>query len=239
MRKTCENALTLYSYMQSVHLVVCAVTHCRQGLRRLHVQRLATLRALMREMDSFGRNTAQEVSLAMYLSCRLRSPGTGDFRQWVESVASLPIDPPTLPPTFGIVGPEMGWAHNAVYTRVVRDAKRAVSANELATRTASNLASTHSLVEELRGLRQRLGRVLEPEEDSDSDIEPLPALPRVPVLPSLPRRAPLPPAMSAGSSAQPLRETKRGGSSVKRSSDAIAGASGSGPTKKARRKTEG
>ncbi|KZV59835.1 hypothetical protein PENSPDRAFT_672090 [Peniophora sp. CONT] len=163
----------------------------------------------------------------------------GDFRQWVESVASLPNEPPTLPPAFGIMGPEMGWAHNAIYTRVVRDAKRAVSANELASRASSNLASTRTLIKDLGGLRKRLGRLVEPDTDSDSEVEPLPAMPPVPRVPALPQGPSLPPAPTAGPSTRPSRRATSSGGPLKRSRGSVGSGEGSGPAKKARRKTEG
>ncbi|KZV59832.1 hypothetical protein PENSPDRAFT_694802 [Peniophora sp. CONT] len=160
----------------------------------------------------------------------------GDFRQWVESVATLPIEPPTLPPALGIMGPEMGWAHNAIYTRVVRDAKRAVSANELATRASSNLASTRVLIEDLRGLRQRLGRVVEPDDDSDSEVE---AMPAMPPMPALPQRPALPPSSTARPSTGPSRRANSSGGPLKRPRGIAGPTEDSRPAKQARRKTEG
>lgn len=63
---------------------------------------------------------------------------------------------PALPANMGVAGMEMAWAHSAIYTRMVRDARRAVSGHELASRTTRSLDNIRQLESRMQDLLGRL-----------------------------------------------------------------------------------
>ncbi|KZV59454.1 hypothetical protein PENSPDRAFT_695125 [Peniophora sp. CONT] len=133
----------------------------------------------------------------------------GGYRQWYEHVARQPLEPPALPPTTGMIGPELSWAHSSIYTRVVADARRVVSMDELQARTARNAQATKDLVSDMANLKQRLQHVRE-ESDSDSEDD-VPPVPRVP---------PVRPARSGARSSEPSQARAAGAGVAGSSRDA-------------------
>ncbi|KZV59727.1 hypothetical protein PENSPDRAFT_672159 [Peniophora sp. CONT] len=82
--------------------------------------------------------------------------GPVSYQQWVRRVAREDARVPDLPKHLQNVGYEMAWAHSAIYSRHIHDAKRAVSAQALASTTERNLRSIRSLEERVRELRDLL-----------------------------------------------------------------------------------
>lgn len=74
----------------------------------------------------------------------------------MEQIAQESAQVPAMPPNMGVAGMEMAWAHSAIYTRMVRDAKRAVSGHELASRTVRSLENIRELESSMQGLEARL-----------------------------------------------------------------------------------
>ena len=61
------------------------------------------------------------------------------FRDWVEEVAKEPMEVPVVPRNLGLAGIDLAWAHTGIYRRIVGDARRSVSAQELVSRSARSL----------------------------------------------------------------------------------------------------
>ena len=84
----------------------------------------------------------------------------------MEEVAKEPMEVPVVPRNLGLAGIDLAWAHTGIYRRIVGDARRSVSAQELVSRSARSLGVIRELRDELQEIQGALAS-LRPAPDDD------------------------------------------------------------------------